>query len=177
MKMKKDMFRKAMVFAISIFFIGACVIPSINGNISKPNDVSSEIEDAEKMGRATLIDALYKKVSRPKLVKPCFIIKHPIDLKPLARMNDENPKMADTFQLLVNGWEIVNAYSELVDPVDQRERFEEQAKMQAAGDEEAMEAEEDYLVCMEHGMPPISGWGMGIDRFLALLTNQDNLKD
>lgn len=135
------------------------------------------IENAEKMGYGNLCDALYKKVSRPKLIQPAFVIKHPVDTKPLARRNDEDPRLADTFQLLVNTWEIVNAYSELVDPLDQRERLVNQAAARDAGDEEAMPMDEDYLKAMEHGMPPMSGWGMGIDRFVALLTGQDNLKD
>lgn len=135
------------------------------------------IEDIEKFGFGNLVDALYKKVSRPKLIDPCFVIKHPIHTKPLARKNDENPQIADTFQLLVNTWEIINAYSELVDPIDQRERFEVQASAKAGGDDEAMEYDEDYVLSMEHGMPPISGWGMGIDRLMALLSSQENLKD
>lgn len=140
-------------------------------------DKKIEIEDMDQYGLPNLMDALYKKVSRPKLVKPAFVIKHPIDLKPLARRNDKDVTVADSFQLLVNGWEVVNAYSEIVDPIDQRSRFEEQTKLREAGDEEAMDAEEDFLVCMEHGMPPQSGWGMGIDRIVSLLTGQDNLKD
>ena len=135
------------------------------------------IEKAETMGYGNLCDALYKKVSRPHLIQPCFVIKHPVDTKPLARRNDQDPRLADTFQLLINTWEVINAYSELVDPVDQRSRLESQAAAKDAGDEEAMPMDEDYLLAMEHGMPPISGWGMGIDRFTALLTNQDNLKD
>ncbi len=136
-----------------------------------------EIEGAEKLGRGSLIDHLYKKVCRPGLQDPVFLTSHPIDLSPLARRNDENPDVADRFQLVVRGWEIVNAYSELVDPVDQRNRLSEQAGLKAGGDHEAMEMDEDYLLAMEHGMPPISGWGMGIDRFVALLTKQSNLRD
>lgn len=135
------------------------------------------IEDAEKLGYGNLVDHLYKKVSRPKLIQPTFVIKHPADTKPLARRNDDNPRVCDTFQLLVNTWEIVNAYSELVDPVDQRERLMKQAEAKAGGDEEAMSMNEEYLMAMEHGMPPISGWGMGVDRLVALLTQQDNLRD
>lgn len=135
------------------------------------------IEKAATMGYGNLCDALYKKVSRPHLIQPCFVIKHPVDTKPLARRNDEDPRLADTFQLLVNTWEVINAYSELVDPLDQRARLESQADAREHGDEEAMPMDEDYLLAMEHGMPPISGWGMGMDRFTALLTNQDNLKD
>jgi lysyl-tRNA synthetase class 2 len=136
-----------------------------------------EIEDAEKLGRGSLIDRLYKQVCRPKLEDPVFLTGHPVDLSPLARRNDENPDIADRFQLVVRGWEIANAYSELVDPVDQRHRLAEQAGLKAGGDIEAMEMDEDYLLAMEHGMPPISGWGMGIDRFVALLTKQPNLRD
>ena len=83
----------------------------------------------------------------------------------------------DQFQLVVNGWEIVKAYSELVDPIDQRERFSQQVSARAAGDDEAMDVDEDYIVAMEHGMPPISGWGMGVDRIITLLTGQDNVRD
>lgn len=135
------------------------------------------IEKAETMGYGNLCDALYKKVSRPKLIQPAFVIQHPVDTKPLARRNDNDPRLSDSFQLLVNSWEIVNAYSELVDPLDQRERLTTQSEAKNAGDEEAMPMDEDYLLAMEHGMPPISGFGMGIDRLMALLTNQDNLKD
>ncbi|MDD3861306.1 MAG: lysine--tRNA ligase [Candidatus Gracilibacteria bacterium] len=136
-----------------------------------------QIDDAETLGYGNLVDSLYKKVTRPKLIQPTFVIQHPLLTKPLARKNDKDSRLCDTFQLLVNGWEIVNAYSELVDPVDQRERFEAQSKAKAEGDEEAMMINEEYLVAMEHGMPCMSGWGMGIDRLVTLLTNQDNVKD
>jgi lysyl-tRNA synthetase class 2 len=133
--------------------------------------------EIERLSRGNLVDQLYKKVSRPKIGNPVFVTSHPADLSPLARRNDENPEIADRFQLVVCGWEIVNAYSELVDPIDQRRRLEEQAAARQKGDEEAMVMEEDYLVAMEYGMPPISGFGMGIDRFCALLTGQENLRD
>ena len=139
--------------------------------------IQLEREDLDKLGRGTLIDVLYKKVSRPKLINPTFVIDHPIDLSPLARRSDDNPNRTDRYQLLVNTWEVVNAYSELVDPMDQRARFEAQAAARAAGDDEALEVDEDYLRCMEHGMPPMSGWGMGVERFLALLTGQENLRE
>lgn len=135
------------------------------------------LECDPRLGWGNLVDVLYKKVSRPRLVQPTFVIHHPADTKPLARRNDQNPQICDTFQLLVNTWEIINAYSEIVDPLDQRGRLEQQALAKAAGDEEAMDRDEDYLRAMEHGMPPMSGWGMGIDRFLALITKQPNLRD
>jgi len=133
--------------------------------------------DVASASRGTLIDILYKKVSRKKIVDPVFIIHHPLDLSPLARKNDKNGKIVDRFQLTVNGWEVVNAYSELVDPVDQADRFRQQAEARAGGDMETMDVDQDFLVCMEYGMPPISGWGMGIDRIVALLTNAQTLRD
>lgn len=135
------------------------------------------VEGIDKLGLGNLYDALYKKVARPNLIQPVFVIAHPVMTKPLARRNDNDDRLCDTFQLVVNTWEIINAYSELIDPVDQRNRLEAQAKAKAAGDEEAMDMDEDFVKCIEHGMPPMSGWGMGIDRLLALLTRQDNLKD
>jgi len=135
------------------------------------------IEDIDKLGRGNLIDSLYKTVSREKLVNPIFLINHPTDLSPLARKNDDNPEIVDRFQLVINGWEILNAYSELIDPVDQKQRFEEQMKNKEAGDEEAMAKDDDYVKAMEYGMPPMSGWGMGVERIVALLTEQSNLRD
>lgn len=131
----------------------------------------------ESLGKGNLIDLLYKKVSRPKMINPVFLTEHPKSLSPLARANNDDPDIVDRFQLVINGAEVINAYSELVDPVDQRQRLKEQAMLKAGGDEEAMEMDEEYLLAMEQGMPPISGWGMGIDRVLQILTGQDNIKD
>ena len=136
-----------------------------------------EFEGMKIMGLTTLIDNLYKKVSRPKIIQPTILFNYPKILQPLARVSDQNQSFVDQFQLVVNGWEIVKAYSELVDPLDQRERFVQQSLAKSAGDEEAMEVDEAYLIAMEHGMPPISGWGLGVDRVLALLTGQENLRD
>jgi lysyl-tRNA synthetase class 2 len=136
-----------------------------------------EIEGIKDMGFATIVDNLYKKVSRPKLIQPTFLYYYPVELQPLARRNDKDNDMVDQFQLVVNGWELLKAYSELVDPIDQEQRFKEQSKLKASGDEEAMEGDPEYITAMKYGMPPISGWGMGIERTLAILTNQDNLRD
>jgi lysyl-tRNA synthetase class 2 len=133
--------------------------------------------DADKAGRGTLVDLLYKKVSRPAMINPVFVTHHPLDLSPLARRSDTNPNVVDRFQLVINGWEVVNAYSELVDPQDQAERFKQQAEARAHGDTETMDVDYDFLKCMEFGMPPISGWGMGVDRVVALLTNAQTLRD
>ncbi|MGE3163621.1 MAG: lysine--tRNA ligase [Planctomycetota bacterium] len=140
-------------------------------------DRGIRLEGTDGLGRGALIDQLYKKVCRAHLVQPQFVTSHPIDLSPLARRNDHDSAISDRFQLLARGWELVNAYSELVDPIDQRSRLEQQAQLRTAGDAEAMVMDEDYLLAMEHGMPPISGWGMGIDRFVALATGVENLRD
>ncbi len=136
-----------------------------------------EIEGMEEMGYATLVDNLYKKVSRPQIIEPTFLYYYPIELQPLARRNDENNEIVDQFQLVVNGWELLKAYSELVDPLDQEQRFKEQSALKEGGDAETMEGDPEYITAMKYGMPPISGWGMGIERTLAILTNQENLRD
>jgi lysyl-tRNA synthetase class 2 len=143
----------------------------------KDKRIDLEEEHPEKLGRGNLIDILYKKVSRPKMTGPTFLTEHPIDLSPLARANDQRPDLTDRFQLVVNGVEIVNAYSELVDPIEQMKRLEEQARLNAEGDQDAMVKDEDYVSSMEYGMPPISGWGIGIDRLVQFVTNSDNIKD
>jgi len=136
-----------------------------------------QIEGMDEMGLMGLIDNLFKKVSRPQIINPTILYNYPKKLQPLARQSDLNPDFVDQFQLIINGWEVLKAYSELVDPVDQRERFIEQSKAKSEGDQEAMEIDDGYLTAMEHGMPPISGWGMGIDRILTIITGQDNLRD
>lgn len=131
----------------------------------------------ENLGYGNLIDYLYKKVARPHIVGPIYLTEHPISLSPLARANDDNKQIADRFQLVINGAEVVNAYSELVDPIEQEEKLLNQLKLKNEGDEEAMDMDYDYISAMEYGMPPISGWGLGIDRMVQLLTNADNIKD
>ncbi|HHT9121383.1 MAG TPA: lysine--tRNA ligase [Candidatus Wunengus sp. YC63] len=129
------------------------------------------------VGLGSLIDALYKKFSRPKLIQPMFLTMHPSELVPLARRSDAEPRKLDMFQVLVNSWEVVKAYSELVDPAEQRTRLLEQRVLAEAGDEEAMMLEEDFILCMEYGMPPMSGLGLGVDRMITLLSNSKNIRD
>lgn len=136
-----------------------------------------EFEGMADMSLAGLVDNLYKKVSRSKIINPTILYNYPKYLQPLARANDKNNDLVDQFQLVVNGWEVVKAYSELVDPLDQKARFDEQVKAKASGAEETMESDEEFIIALEHGAPPISGWGMGIDRMVALLTGQTNLRD
>lgn len=134
-------------------------------------------EKMEKMWTTTLIDYLYKKVLRPKIIGPAFIYNYPVIMQPLARISDKDTNIVEQFQLLVNGREICKAYSELVDPILQQENFDKQAEAAANGDEEATASDDDFVTAMEYGMPPQSGFGMGIERLLAILTEQDNLRD
>ena len=127
------------------------------------------------MGRGNLLDFVYKKSSRNKIVQPTFVIDYPSELKPLAQQNVDGT--ARVAQLIIAGAEITNQYAELVDPTVQRALLEAQSAAKAGGDEEAMEVDDRFLTAMEHGMPPMTGFGMGIDRLVAILTEQDNLRD
>lgn len=128
-------------------------------------------------GYAKMIDDFYKDAVRPNLIQPAFIIDHPVELEPLAKKHRDNPELVERFQLLVHGFEILKAYSELNDPIDQLERFKEQEKLREEGDDEAQLIDNDFVQALEHGMPPTAGWGMGIDRFVALLTNAQSLRE
>jgi len=133
------------------------------------------VEKITNVSRANLLDDIYKKTARPLLVEPTFVLDYPEDLKPLATPKGDGT--ADCFQLLVAGWEIVNAYGELINPAVQRELFGRQATAKSAGDAESMELDESFLRAMEHGFPPMTGNGMGIDRLVTLVTGQSNLRD
>jgi len=132
-------------------------------------------KEISKTGRANLLDFIYKKSSRNNIVQPTFVTNYPGDLKPLAQQNADGT--AEVYQLIIAGAEMNNAYAELVNPMVQRELLEKQSSAKADGDDEAMEIDERFLTAMEHGMPPMTGFGMGIDRLVALLTEQDNLRD
>jgi lysyl-tRNA synthetase class 2 len=141
----------------------------------KSKNLSIPLEKYKSLGG--LMDGLYKKYCRPLLIQPMFLTMHPTELIPLARSCDKNPAELEMFQVVVNSWEIVKAYSELVDPILQRERLMEQQTLAAAGEEETMMLEEDFLEAMEHGMPPISGVGIGIERLVSLLSDSPNIRD
>ncbi|MDD3187616.1 MAG: lysine--tRNA ligase [Bacilli bacterium] len=148
--------------------------------LAKINEENINIDSEtslEDLGFGNLVDQLYKKVARPNVLGPVYLTEHPIDLSPLARANDDDKSITDRFQLIINGAEIINAYSELVSPIEQEARLLHQAELKANGDEEAMPMDYDYIEAMEYGMPPISGWGIGIDRLVQLLANKDNIKD
>lgn len=128
------------------------------------------------VGRGKLMDNLYKETTRPFIIQPTFVMNYPVELKPLAKKASD-PMYTDMFQLIVNGFELSNSYTELNDPVDQRARFEEQARDAVAGDDEAMNNDWDYVEALEHGMPPATGTGIGIDRFVALITGSHTLRE
>jgi lysyl-tRNA synthetase class 2 len=127
---------------------------------------------------AELVDELFKKVSRPKIIRPTFVIDYPISLQPLAKRHRDNPELAEQFQLIAGGgFELVKAYTELNDPTDQEARFREQMKFAEAGWEEAQLLDENFIEALKFGMPPTAGWGMGIERMTMLLTDQHSIKE
>ncbi|MBK9570947.1 MAG: lysine--tRNA ligase [Chitinophagaceae bacterium] len=129
------------------------------------------------MGKGKLIDAIFGGSCEKNYVQPTFIIDYPVEMSPLTKKHRDKPGLVERFELIINGKEIANAYSELNDPIDQRERFEDQAKLSERGDDEAMLIDYDFLRALEYGMPPASGIGIGIDRLCMLLTNQHSIQD
>lgn len=134
-----------------------------------------KVESADDRG--AILDNLYKKTVRPNLVAPTFLIDHPVEILPLAKRKASDPRYVESFQLIMAKGEYVKAFSELNDPIDQRERFMEQERLREGGDEEAQPLDEDFIEALETGMPPTAGWAIGIDRLAALLTGSHSLKE
>lgn len=136
-----------------------------------------EIEVDASMGKGKLIDAIFGEKCEHHYIQPTFIIDYPVEMSPLCKRHRDNPELTERFELMINGKEIANAYTELNDPIDQRNRFEEQLRLSERGDDEAMFIDYDFLRALEFGMPPTSGMGIGIDRLVMLLTNQASIQE
>jgi lysyl-tRNA synthetase, class II len=134
-------------------------------------------EELRRLGRGRLIDLLYKKTTRPHLIQPQFLVDFPVEFSPLAKKRADDPRLTERFVVVIDGFEVGNAFSELNDPLDQRQRFEEQEKLRQAGDSEAQRLDEDFLRAMEHGMPPMAGFGVGIDRLVAILSGVESVRE
>jgi lysyl-tRNA synthetase class 2 len=134
-------------------------------------------EVTAQMGVAKLIDEIFGACAEKHLIQPTFITDYPIEMSPLTKKHRSKPGLVERFELFVNGKEIANAYTELNDPIDQRERFEDQLKLAARGDEEAMAYDHDFVRALEYAMPPSSGLGVGIDRLTMMLTNQQSIQE
>ena len=135
------------------------------------------IEVDKSMGKGKLIDEIFGEKCESNYIQPTFITEYPKEMSPLCKVHRDNPELTERFELMVNGNELANAYSELNDPIDQRERFEEQLKLSEKGDDEAMFIDQDFIRALEYGMPPTSGLGIGMDRLVMLLTNQESIQE
>ena len=141
--------------------------------IAKEHNIAFE----ERHKKGDIVNLFFEEYCEKELIQPTFVMDHPIEISPLTKKKPDDPTKVERFELFINGWEMCNAYSELNDPIDQRERFAAQDAAAAAGDEEAEHTDEDFLLALENGMPPTGGIGYGIDRLVMLLTNSAAIRD
>ena len=148
-------------------------------NLAELKNIATElhIEMDESFGVAKIIDEIFGTYVEPKLIQPTFITDYPVEMSPLTKKHRSKEGLVERFECICNGKEIANAYTELNDPVDQRERLEAQASLRAGGDDEAMAIDEDFLRALEYGMPPTAGIGIGIDRLSMIMTNSESIRD
>jgi lysyl-tRNA synthetase class 2 len=135
------------------------------------------IEYEARHKKGDILNLFFEEYVEEHLIQPTFVMDHPVEISPLTKKKPENPDYVERFEFFMNGWEMANAYSELNDPIDQRERFAAQEELLAAGDEEANHTDEDFLNALEHGMPPTGGIGFGIDRMVMIMTNSPSIRD
>ena len=135
------------------------------------------IETNATMGKGKLIDEIFGEKCEGNFIQPTFIIDYPVEMSPLCKKHRNNPELTERFELMINGKELCNAYTELNDPIDQYERFKEQLALSEKGDNEAMFIDNDFIRALEYGMPPTSGMGIGIDRLTMIMTNQPSIQD
>ena len=135
------------------------------------------VEFEERHKKGDILALFFEEFAEEHLIQPTFVMDHPIEISPLTKKKPENPEYTERFEFFMNGWEMANAYSELNDPIDQRERFKAQEELLAQGDDEANTTDEDFLNALEIGMPPTGGIGFGIDRMCMLLTNSAAIRD
>ena len=145
-------------------------------DLVKEHNSSIDKDKIAKMKGRELLE-LFESTVEENLIEPTFVIGYPVEVSPLSRRNNENPEIADRFELFIGGKEIANGFCELNDPDDQAERFREQVQAKDTGDKEAMSFDEDYVIALEHGMPPAVGVGIGIDRLVMMITNQTSIRD
>lgn len=135
------------------------------------------VEVDASMGKGKLIDEIFGETCEGTFIQPTFITDYPVEMSPLTKMHRSKPGLTERFELMVNGKEVANAYSELNDPIDQEERFREQMRLADKGDDEAMIIDQDFLRALQYGMPPTSGIGIGIDRLVMLMTGQTQIQE
>jgi lysyl-tRNA synthetase, class II len=169
-------FRRLTMYE-SLQSVGGVDVESLSDDEMRERVRRLGVDDVGKLGRGKLIDELFSALVEPRLIQPTFITDYPLEMSPLAKPKRGAPDLTERFELVCAGKEILNAYSELNDPFDQRARLEAQSRLHDAGDDEAQVLDEDYIRALEYGMPPTGGLGMGIDRLVMLLTDQQSIRD